>query len=193
MSVTDSLTEWALALTWLMWPWWVMTPKEDFTGVEWWYLTYLTYLVIIAKEVKIVKEVISCDIFLLCHQREQRTLVRPQCQPSCPCSAPPQVPSSPASHLVFHLLQQYTPSQLEPGSQCYKIYFKGAKVERWGRNIPGSQFSAQNLTPIWHRHHMWWMWHLGEEDDGGEEKREAVCAHFQSHHLNAATYLIYFK
>ena len=27
------LTDWWLALTWLMWPWWVMIPKEDLTGV----------------------------------------------------------------------------------------------------------------------------------------------------------------
>ena len=31
MRLTDSLTEWGLALTWLMWPWWVMIPIEDFT------------------------------------------------------------------------------------------------------------------------------------------------------------------
>ena len=28
-SLTDWLTDWWLALTWLMWPWWVMIPKED--------------------------------------------------------------------------------------------------------------------------------------------------------------------
>ena len=35
--VTDSLTEtvsqWALALTWLMWPWLVIIPIEDLTDV----------------------------------------------------------------------------------------------------------------------------------------------------------------
>ena len=31
---TDSLTHWLLALTWLMWPCWVMIPKEDFTDVS---------------------------------------------------------------------------------------------------------------------------------------------------------------
>ena len=34
--------------------------------------------------------------------------------------------------------------------------------------------------------------HLGEEDDGGEEKGEAACAHFESHHLNVARYFICF-
>ena len=33
MRVTESLTEWSLALTLLMWPWLVMIPKEDFTDV----------------------------------------------------------------------------------------------------------------------------------------------------------------
>ena len=33
MPVTYSLTDSWLALTWLMWPWWVMIPKEDLTDV----------------------------------------------------------------------------------------------------------------------------------------------------------------
>ena len=33
MRVTDLLTESALALTLLMWPWWVMIPIEDYTDV----------------------------------------------------------------------------------------------------------------------------------------------------------------
>ena len=32
-SLSHILTEWALALTLLMWPWWVMIPIEDFTDV----------------------------------------------------------------------------------------------------------------------------------------------------------------
>ena len=32
-SLTHLLTESALALTWLMWPWWVMIPIEDLTDV----------------------------------------------------------------------------------------------------------------------------------------------------------------
>ena len=31
--VSDLLTYWALALTWLMWPWWVMIPIEKLTDV----------------------------------------------------------------------------------------------------------------------------------------------------------------
>ena len=31
--VSDSLTDWSLGLTWLMWPWWVMIPIEDLTDV----------------------------------------------------------------------------------------------------------------------------------------------------------------
>ena len=31
--VVHWLTEWWLALTWLIWPWWVMIPKEDFIYV----------------------------------------------------------------------------------------------------------------------------------------------------------------
>ena len=33
MLFTDWLTDWWLAMTWLMWPWWMMIPKEDLTGV----------------------------------------------------------------------------------------------------------------------------------------------------------------
>ena len=32
--VSESLSQSALALTWLMWPWWVMIPIEDFTDVS---------------------------------------------------------------------------------------------------------------------------------------------------------------
>ena len=32
-SVTHSVTQWSLALTWLMWPWWVMIPIEDLTDI----------------------------------------------------------------------------------------------------------------------------------------------------------------
>ena len=31
--LTDLPSEWALALTWLMWPWWVMIPIEDLNDV----------------------------------------------------------------------------------------------------------------------------------------------------------------
>ena len=31
--VSSFLPYWALALTWLMWPWWVMIPIEDLTDV----------------------------------------------------------------------------------------------------------------------------------------------------------------
>ena len=41
----DSLTYWTLALTWLMWPWWVMIPIEDFTDVI--LITLMTLLKVI--------------------------------------------------------------------------------------------------------------------------------------------------
>ena len=31
--LTHLLTQWSLALTWLMWPWWVMIPIEDLTDI----------------------------------------------------------------------------------------------------------------------------------------------------------------
>ena len=34
MGVTEWVTDWALALTWLMWLWWVMIPIEDFADVN---------------------------------------------------------------------------------------------------------------------------------------------------------------
>ena len=45
MCVTDSLSKSALALTLLMWPWWVMIPIEDFTDVI--LITLMTLLKVI--------------------------------------------------------------------------------------------------------------------------------------------------
>ena len=84
--ITYWVTEWALALTLLMWPWWVMIPIEDFTDVIlitlmkvilWWKLSsgesYLAMKVILwwklsidesylVMKVKIVKEVKRSDV-----------------------------------------------------------------------------------------------------------------------------------
>ena len=40
--VSESISQWALALTFRMWPWWVMIPEEDFTDVTMAIKSYLS-------------------------------------------------------------------------------------------------------------------------------------------------------